>query len=175
MKGVVYRLDCVETGDIYIGSTVSLPQRKRQGWDRQLPETFVVDTPTILEEWDGDFIWELRRREQHYIDKYPCVNRCKAYRTPEQIKEYRLAEYHRNKLSRRANERRKERRFNCEFCDSNIRWDYRHLHYTMLSCIEARKNKPFTKPPNYKSTCSSQYQSIKPTEPLCKTCGSCSS
>mgnify|MGYP003647436577 CR=1 FL=1 len=167
MKGTVYRLDCVETGDIYIGSTVSMKNRKSAGWSNQLPETFVPGEPQIIEEWEGETIRELRMREQYYIDKYPCVNRCRAYMTDDQKREARLAEYHRNKGTRRANERRKEKRFNCEFCDVNMRWDYRHLHWRISTrCYNARKKKEaddllakelaFTKGRN-KSIYSSEY------------------
>ncbi len=168
MKGVVYRLTCLETGDVYYGSTIAMRRRKAMGWSANLPETFIVGEPEIIEKWEGDDIRELRKREDHYIEQGGCVNRLRAYRTEEQIREQRLAEYHRNKVGRRANEKRKEKRFTCEFCKSEIRWDYRHVHWnTVARCIDIRKNLqnikkgtqsilPFTKG-KYKNISSSEW------------------
>tara|TARA_R110000744_G_scaffold139059_3_gene250085 strand:+ start:817 stop:1320 length:504 start_codon:yes stop_codon:yes gene_type:complete len=142
MKGVVYKLDCLETGDIYIGSSVSLKRRIRRGWEGQLPDTFVRSAPIVVEKWEGTDVEELRKREQYHIERNPCVNRIMAHRSQEYARKQKLAEYHRNKENRRANEKRRENRFTCEFCKSNIRWDYRHLHFKISNrCIEARNLK----------------------------------
>ena len=142
MKGVVYKLDCLETGDMYIGSSISLKRRIRRGWKGQLPETFVRSPPIVIEEWEGVDERELRLREQYHIDQNPCVNRIGAFRTKEDTNRQKLAEYHRNKDGRQSNKKRRENRFTCEFCDTNIRWDYRHLHFRISNrCIEARKLK----------------------------------
>jgi hypothetical protein len=168
MKGCVYKLDCPETGDVYYGSSVCMSKRKSKGWSNNVPETFVIDEPKIIENWEGECITDLRIREQYYIKNYPCVNRIDAHRTKEEVREQRLAEYHRNKLGRRANEKRKEKRFQCEFCKIEMRWDYRIHHWkTSKRCINMRKemdniNKgvqttlPFSKGRN-KNTCSSQW------------------
>jgi len=177
MKGLVYKLECPETGDVYYGSTVSMSKRKSKGWSNNVPDTFVIDEPEILENWEGECITDLRIREQHYIENYTCVNRIDAHRTEEQIRKQRLAEYHRNKLGRRANEKRKEKRFTCEFCKIELRWDYRHHHLrTSKRCITIRKEMdeikkgrqsvlPFSKGRN-KNTCSSEWITHSSTRPI---------
>jgi len=142
MKGVVYKLDCLETGDVYIGSSVSLRRRIHRGWEGQLPDTFVRSAPKVIEYWEGTDVEELRKREQYHIERNYCCNRIMAWRSHEYAKAQKLAEYHRNKENRQANEKRRLRRFTCEYCKVPMRWDYRHKHYRISQrCKEARKLK----------------------------------
>lgn len=103
-KGMIYRIVCNITGDVYIGgSSQTCAQRLSQHvnsyklWVKDNTKLY-TSSYIILARNDYKLILvesypcknndELRAREQFWIDQTECVNKYRAHRTPEQKKQW---------------------------------------------------------------------------------------
>ncbi len=90
--GIVYIIECLETGEKYIGSTMrSLEDRyKDHRYRYNCSSRRIIDrgnhTARALEVVDTQDRDQLRIREQYWINRYECVNQTRAYRTEEERK-----------------------------------------------------------------------------------------
>ena len=99
-KGMIYRIVCNITGDVYIGSSVqTCAQRLSKHVDHhkrwKKDNTKYTSSYIILARNDYKIILvesypcknndELRAREQFWINQTECVNKIRAHNTPEQI------------------------------------------------------------------------------------------
>ena len=81
--GLIYFIQCLETNEIYIGSTtMTIEDRMKchikkgnRCYSKQIidGDNYIYD---ILEEVDGD---KLLEREQHYMDTTDCINKYRAF------------------------------------------------------------------------------------------------
>ena len=110
-KGMIYRIVCNITGDVYIGSS-SQTCAKRLSQHVSCYKRWVKDNTRytssyiILARNDYKLILvesypcknsdELYAREQYWIDRTHCVNKKNSYTTPEQKKEYKKNWYEEN-------------------------------------------------------------------------------
>jgi len=93
MGGIVYFIKCLETDEVYIGSTkgklqirMNCHKSHTECKSRQIIErgNYFYDTLEVVED-DKDILI----REQHYMDTMKnCINAHRAYTTPEQKLEY---------------------------------------------------------------------------------------
>jgi len=92
--GIIYFIKCLETGEVYIGSTRNKLQKRMGGHrchtnscrSKQIIErgNYFYDTLEVVED-DKDILI----RENYYIKTMKnCINEVKAYRSPEERKEY---------------------------------------------------------------------------------------
>jgi hypothetical protein len=94
--GFIYKITDNTNGNKYYGSTTQSVSQRMTGhrfnlktYDSQRCSSFDIlkngdwryDT---VEKFMYDERFELRNREQHYIENNECVNKCRAYTTPEQ-------------------------------------------------------------------------------------------
>ena len=97
--GFIYKITDNTNGNKYYGSTTQSVSQRMTGhrfnlknYDSKRCTSFDIlkngdwryDT---VEKFMHDEKFELRNREQHYIDNNECVNKCRAYTTPEQTKQ----------------------------------------------------------------------------------------
>jgi hypothetical protein len=97
-KGRVYRLVCKNTGLQYIGSTINtFPKRlSKHVYDaknrKDCTSNTIIDNGNyeilLVEKYPCNDKYELKVREQYWIDILDCVNKNAAYRSPEYWKEY---------------------------------------------------------------------------------------
>ena len=98
--GIVYIIECLETGEVYIGSTMRsledryAEHRRYSGHMRYSSRSIIergnhmVRALEVVETEDRD---ELRMREQYWINEYDCVNQMTAYATEEEKKDQQKA------------------------------------------------------------------------------------
>ena len=102
-KGKIYKLTC-ETGKVYIGSTIKkLKQRLSEHNHSTNPcmsKTFINPTIELLLDYPCKSKKELLEKEQEFIEKFDCVNICRAFRSKEYTKKY---HYEKNKEWRKEN------------------------------------------------------------------------
>lgn len=91
----IYKIICSETNRIYYGSTTQkLNHRlndhkaKRKNPDRCMTKDFVEPKIYLVENVDCDNKKDLFIRENYYIDNFECVNRCRAFRSKDDVKQY---------------------------------------------------------------------------------------
>jgi len=103
MKGIIYKIECCITGEVYYGSTIcSLKERigrhiskcrywkEGKSYSTKCTSFQIIErenyTFSVVETVDFENKKELLEREGHYIKNHSCVNRAVMGRTP---KEYR--------------------------------------------------------------------------------------
>jgi len=98
--GIVYIIECLETGEVYIGSTMrSLEDRyaehRRYSGHMRYSSRSIIDrgnhTARALEVVDTQDRDQLRIREQYWINRYESVNQMTAYATEEEKKDQQKA------------------------------------------------------------------------------------
>ena len=94
--GIVYFIQCLETGEIYIGSTKQTIKKRMKGHRSDSKDNNknscsskqIIDRGNyiyeILEEVDNDI---LREREQYYIETTDCINMSNSFTSDEDKKE----------------------------------------------------------------------------------------
>jgi len=96
MISYIYKIT-LETGEVYIGSTLSMTLDKRLikhkkygnlGRDNNLDNSKIEALESFYYDYNEKKFHRtfLRKREQYYIDNNECINVLKAYRTEEDIK-----------------------------------------------------------------------------------------
>ena len=136
-KGKIYMIKSLVNEDIYIGSTIlSLKirlNRHRNDRGKRLCEShkIIKDKHEIIliEDHPCNSFLELRKREQYWIDKFNCINKQRAYRTDNELKDY-----HKNYICPNYNNKRKAWR---EFKSS---WGYNNYLGTTLSLLYIDKS-----------------------------------
>lgn len=95
IKGKIYKIECNVTGKIYIGSTTkTLEQRlachlKKSNHCTSREVTASGDFKIeLIEEYKCQTRDQLRIREQYWMLGFDCVNKHRAFQTPEQKREY---------------------------------------------------------------------------------------
>jgi len=105
-KGMIYRIVCNITGDVYIGSSVQTCAQRlskhvdhHKRWKKDNTKVY-YSAFIIIERGDYKIILvesypcknndELFSREQHWIDQTECVNKKRAHSTEEQLNEHKL-------------------------------------------------------------------------------------
>ncbi len=96
--GIVYIIECLETGEVYIGSTMrSLEDRYKdhRKCSGDCSSRRIIErgnhTARALEVVDTQDRDQLRIREQYWINQYECVNQTRAYATEEERKDQQRA------------------------------------------------------------------------------------
>ena len=88
-NGKIYKITNLDNNEVYIGSTIqTLPQRKTQHKSHKNTETKNFNWDNVKMELIKLYPCEnnigLRMEEQKYQNECECVNKKKAYRTPEE-------------------------------------------------------------------------------------------
>ena len=133
-KGIAYRIDCNETGECYIGSTIqglanriSDHRKKYKQWKAGTNKTHCCSFPIIergnytyemIIEYPCENKQQLRRKEGELQRSMPCVNKVIAGRTSKEC-------YDDNRETRLARKRTKQ---HCEVCDCYFATDTRLKH-----------------------------------------------
>jgi hypothetical protein len=99
IPGFIYKIHCNETEEDYYGSTVNFSNRmschkcssetqlkKRNCESRKIIERNNYSAE-VIEVFLFDDKKELKKREQYYLDNFPCINKYPAYKTEEELKE----------------------------------------------------------------------------------------
>jgi len=140
LNGYIYRVECSHTGQIYIGSTVgkeaekALKIRKGKGYKTCACKNFVNPTISLLdtiEDCPCTRYLPLRILEQEYIEKEDCINVNRAYTTKEIDNAKALAYYHRTKVEKDVNGKKRRDRIKCPHCQVEIRRDYLKHHVSI--------------------------------------------
>lgn len=100
-KGIVYRIDCCETGECYIGSSFKTIHRRMQNHEcvnnscisREIINRNNYVSAVICEVYVVDKL-HLRQLEQLAMNAIPCINKRKAFRSEEQRKEQHRKDNH---------------------------------------------------------------------------------
>ncbi len=92
-NGKIYKITNLDNNELYIGSTIqSLPRRKASHKKHKNTETRTFNWDNVKMEliklYPCENNEELRMEEQKYQNEYECINKYKAYRTPEEKKQY---------------------------------------------------------------------------------------
>ena len=92
--GIVYFIQCLETNEIYIGSTIQ-PIKKRMKCHRNGGGKWSCSSSRIIER--GNYMYDvleevddndkLREREQYYLDTTECINIANSFTSIESKKE----------------------------------------------------------------------------------------
>jgi uncharacterized protein (UPF0248 family) len=82
--GIVYQIVCNVSKERYVGSTSQpIDERLRHHTKQDCSSREIIArdnyTASVLEEIQFNEIAELRKLEQDYMDKLPCINKRKAY------------------------------------------------------------------------------------------------
>ncbi len=115
--GIIYFIKCLETNEIYIGSTKRTLKDRINGHRKQVNHPRPTCSKQIIDR--GNYIYDvleevedndkLLEREQYYMDTTDCINKQRAVADPDYDKKYQAAYRIKNK------EKLKEMRF---------RWDH---------------------------------------------------
>ena len=145
-NGKIYKITNLDNNEVYIGSTIqTLPQRKAQHKTHKNTETKNFNWDNIKMEliklYPCENEIELRMEEQTYQNEYECVNKIKAYRTPEEkiaydkmncaksnAKTKALPKFEKNgKLYHNKYNANRSEKYVCE-CGANITKHSKHKH-----------------------------------------------
>ena len=117
IMGIVYKLTCEETNNVYYGSTKhDIHYRKAKGWYHCACNEFVNPKIEVVEECDN-----YREKEDFYIRNFECINKQVVIQTEEDVKNQKEKNKDKKKIADK-NYREKilqEKRFYCELCDVN--------------------------------------------------------
>jgi predicted GIY-YIG superfamily endonuclease len=105
MNGIIYKIVCNITNDVYIGSTKNIIHRLYQHKTLNCSSCPIIErgnyTTIILEQFENINTVDLRKKEQEYISKLECINKNNAYLNQEQQeqynKKYNYEYYHKHK------------------------------------------------------------------------------
>jgi hypothetical protein len=112
-KGKIYKLECLTTGKVYIGSTTKqyLSQRLtshrycfdawKKGKMRYVTAYEIIECNdyqiTLLEAYPCSSLDELLARERHWIESMHCINKCRPVREEQERIEYHREYYKTNR------------------------------------------------------------------------------
>jgi len=154
MIGYIYKIKCLETNEIYIGSTWKQSYKRRIIAHKNIVDIgcsskYIINRNNyifeILEENNFDNIKDRFKREQYYIDNNECINIHRAF--VENKREYdneqnrKYYNNNREKLILKRKEYRinnierekeiKSRKLCCKLCKKEMRFDNLRRHYNI--------------------------------------------
>ena len=144
--GIIYFIQCLETNEIYIGSTTRTLEHRMYRHKELKTDCNRAANPIIKRgNWICDVLEEvedndkLREREQYYMDTTDCVNKWRAVADPDYDKKYQAAYRIKNKEKVEAY---KKKKITCEcgaiVCQDHIaRHRKRKIHFKNMELLSS--------------------------------------
>ena len=95
-NGKIYKIECGETGRVYIGSTIKTLNKRlnshksesesRTGTGRCVTKDFINPSISLIEDYPCDTNTQLLMRERYYMENIECVNKHNPIKTTEERK-----------------------------------------------------------------------------------------